>query len=311
MLSPSGSLLATLWQTTFNDILFQSYGQALDTLLQPLLHTEGSIHHLPILVAHAFQQPPERLEPLKAAWSCIYRAAKLFDDIQDGDTSLHLAHEINQGLGLLWVAHRLLADENNNWLPQQRLAVLDRLHPCLLRATAGQQIDVEVAQSDKPFTTPEEWVTIAAAKSGELLEWVTWSSTRILTDQSDSAAALGEFGKQLGILLQVVDDFEGVWGPTAKDLSQPALNLTFCYGMTVAPADVQKALWDTLQQAWHGNTRAQAVLRAQLEQLGGREFLWTVAQHHARIAQNAIATVQGIDPTPLHQLLKKVFPLLH
>jgi geranylgeranyl pyrophosphate synthase len=310
MLTPSGAFLATLWQTVFNDIAGNRYGQALDTLLQPLLQAEGVLHTLPLLVARAYRQPPESVEPLKAAWSCIYRAAKMFDDIEDGDNPLALTEAINQGLGLLWVAHALLENESLHRSPSVRLAVLNKLHPALLRATAGQQADVEYAQSETPYCTPDEWVTIAAAKSGELVGWVTWASAWVLTENSDHADAFADFGNHLGILLQVVDDFEGVWGANGKDLAQPALTLPVCYAMMVSPAEGQQHLRGLLAQAWQGDTHAQQTLRTGLETIGAREFLWTVAHHHAQRAKNALAPIADIDTAPLSHLLKTVFPLL-
>jgi len=305
---PPTDFLNTLWNFTFQSPTLSPYRNALDDIIQPLLHANGVLHNLPIVISQSLQGDASQVASLKAAWSCIYRAAKLFDDIEDGDSPLPLAQGINQGLGVLWVAHALLGDAGTGWTAEVRLAVLNRLHPCLLRATAGQQLDVEQAHIVPPRSTPDEWVAIATAKSGELLGWVTWASAWVLTEDATVADAFARFGINLGILLQVVDDFEGVWGANGTDLTQPTLTLPLCYAMMVAEAPIQAEITALLIHARHGDGDAALTLRTLLEQLGSREFLWTVAHHHAHQAEAAVAGLETVDSTVLRQLLTTLFP---
>lgn len=302
--------LNILWKTAFNNPILLPYEQSLGAVLDPLLRAEGSLHTLPSLVSRTLHKDPIQLTALTTAWSCIYRAAKLFDDVEDGDSPLALSEAINQGLGLLWVAHGLLENPATPWSAESRLAVLNRLHPCLLRATAGQHLDIVQANHPSLRCTPDEWTSIAAAKSGELMAWVTWASAWVLTEDGTIADAFADFGMNLGILLQVLDDFEGVWGKDANDLAQPALTLTLCYATMVADGEMQAILTRLIEQAQQGDTAAVAALRSHLEALGTREFLWAVAQHHAQAALAAVAPLSAVDPLPLQQFLRSIFPFL-
>jgi geranylgeranyl pyrophosphate synthase len=302
------NFLHALWESTFQPRALSNYGKALKEVVEPLLGADGILHRLPLVVCQSLQGTPATVASLQAAWSCIYRAAKIFDDLEDGESRLPLAEGINQGLGVLWTAHALLGDDGTGWTPEVRLAVLNRLHPALLRATAGQQLDIEQAHPVPPICTPDEWMVIAEAKSGELLGWATWSSAWVVTENKAVADAFAQFGINLGILLQVVDDFEGVWGTVGKDLIQPTLTLPLCYAMMVADSPTQLELTRLITQARQGNGDAASVLRTRLEAIGTREFLWTVAHHYAQQAEAAVSGLEWVDTSHLRQLLTTIFP---
>lgn len=300
--------LTTLWQSAFAESLESPYGVDLLRLVQSRRKQGTPLEMLPDVVCRALGGSLERVAPLTMAWRLIYLAAKLFDDIQDGDSTLPLASGINQGLGVLWTAHYFLESDATGWAPSVRLQILARLHPQLLRANAGQEEDIRLA-SQIPLTyTPDEWSAIATAKSGDLLSWATWAAAWVLTQNLSVAEAFATFGRHLGILLQALDDFEGIWGKKGDDLTRSALSLPLSYAYMVADSATQESLTHLLQQARAGTNDAVAEARTLLATVGAREFMWAVAQSHAKAAYGAIMECEGVQLQPLNAFLKTIFP---
>lgn len=308
MSADPNDLLTTLWRSAFTDILQSSYESELYALVHSKLAGGTPLEKLPEVVCHSLGGNVGVIAPLTTAWRLIYLAAKLFDDIQDGDSTLPLASGINQGLGVLWTAHYFLESDATGWSPRVRLQVLARLHPHLLRANAGQEEDIRLAPHLPISYTPDDWSAIASAKSGDLLSWAAWATAWVLTEDSVIAEAFATFGRHLGILLQVLDDFEGIWGKKGNDIAQLALSLPLSYAYTVADTDIQEVLTRLLEAARIGSDDAIVEVRVLLSTLGAREFMWAVAQTHTQGAYHAIAAVSGVNANLLVSLLKLIFP---
>lgn len=300
--------LTTLWHDAFADTLQSHYGADLLRLVQSRRKEGTPLEMLPDVVCQSLGGPLAAVAPLTMAWRLIYLAAKLFDDIQDGDSTLPLASGINQGLGVLWTAHYFLENDATGWSPAVRLQLLGRLHPHLLRANTGQEEDIRLASHLPPTYTPDEWSAIASAKSGDLLSWATWSAAWLLTQKEAVADAFATFGQHLGILLQALDDFEGIWGKKGNDITHIALSLPLSYAYMVADTETQNTLTHLLQQARAGSTDAVAETRTLLATVGAREFMWAVAQSHAKAAYGAMVECEGVQLHPIITFLKTIFP---
>ncbi len=308
MSSDPNDILSTLWRQTFTENLPGSYRDDLFTLVKGKTEGGTSLERLPDWVCSSVGGDAAVIAPISMAWRYIYLAAKLFDDVQDGDSRLPAAAAINQGLGVLWVAHSFLETDDTGWPPDVRLEVLRRLHRHLLRANGGQDADIRLAPFLPLEYTPDDWDRIASAKSGDLFYWTAWATAWVLTQQAEASEACGTFGRHLGILLQVLDDFEGIWGKGGSDIGRVALNLALSYAYTVADADIRIRLTNLLAEGRTGAVDNVAEVRSLLDGMGTREFMWTVAQMHARMAYDAIANVPGVDPAPLAAILGQVFP---
>ncbi len=294
-----------------NQSVSNPYRHSLTTLITPTLESEPdhpSLLSLPTLVATCYGVASATLTALTAAWRCLYLAVKVIDDVEDGESPA--ARTLNQGLGLLWVTYGTLERSFVESCPHTRHAVMSRLHETLLRACAGQQSDVTFSGTLPTAYTPDDWLAIAEHKSGVLLEWAAWSAAWLATENSTHADAFGRFGRYVGILLQAVDDFEGVWGSGAADLTTGALSLPLSYAYMILPPPEQRRLTALLLEARQGNTLAVYQTQAWLTELGAREFMWVASHTYAHMAYEAIATLSAPITCiePLCRLLTTLFP---
>ncbi len=60
---------------------------------------------LPTIICSVISDESEKAIPITAAWQLIQLAAKLFDDIEDGDTTKRIANTANLATGLLFTAY--------------------------------------------------------------------------------------------------------------------------------------------------------------------------------------------------------------
>lgn len=263
-----------------------------------------SIKTLPLLSCTANGGDPLAAVPVAAAWQVIHRAAKLFDDVEDGEAD-HPAEMINAGTGLLFVAQLALSK-----LPEQHARPISQeLSRAVLRSCAGQHLDLaaSLTQAD-----PETWLEITRAKSGALLAWAAWAGAWLAGGDEPTLAGYARYGAHLGTLLQVADDFNGVWGDDRmSDLATGHLNLSVCYALSILEGQGRNNLEALLERATRKDKTAEQLVRQQLIDLGAQGYLLVVGRLQR---QEAIAALQKVKSTPsksyqaLVTLLDQVLP---
>ncbi|MEZ4706720.1 MAG: polyprenyl synthetase family protein [Caldilineaceae bacterium] len=252
------------------------YGQMLLDRLDQWANREDSlsIGILPLLTCEANGGKPEQVVPILAAWQLTQFAAKLFDDVEDGDISCHKAQTINVAMGLLSVAQLVLTA-----LPGYDTTWCQAFNKMLLRACAGQHDDLAFSHNATSYADPEHWYSVAQAKSGEFLSWAAWAGASI-ADKRDSQklTCYRNYGRSLGVLLQIADDFGGIWNSDDNnDLATGALSLPICYSLMVADETKRSDLLQLLIQAKAGNTVAADEARQCLIDLGAQTYLLAIA----------------------------------
>jgi len=196
----------------------------------PLRRVDGGTWPLHVILMHAAtshgDRPDcsptewERAVPVAAAVELLGAALDIFDDVQDGDSPLTETYGmpmmINAALALRELAHVALADS--------RIPVA--LHPLLhqafasdtLRAVGGQTLDVAFEQ--RIHVTMDAAITMTERKSGSLVGLVyrvgallglydTGATEERLRMQSERYA---EFGRTLGVVIQLENDWNDSWG---------------------------------------------------------------------------------------------------
>jgi geranylgeranyl pyrophosphate synthase len=203
----------------------QAFGQRLWLILYRSVETRLDL--LPLLACQALGGQPRQAIPLLAAWRLLRLSAKLLDDVADGESASTPAEAIDLATGLLFLAPLALEELLKRGVPASRIARLRvGMHAAGLRACAGQF--GELASPDE--LDPEGWLEIASAKSGVSFAWAGWAGALVAGDDKGTLARFYEFGLHLGILLQVADDFNGIWGSAgANDLGNTRPNLATCY----------------------------------------------------------------------------------
>lgn len=268
---------------------------------------------LPLLCCQAAGGEPGRAVPVAAAWGLLYAAAQILDDVEDDEdeTLLGLAvtapQAINVATGLILTAPLALAGLQEQRIPEvQVLALLQDFQRTALRICAGQHDDL--AQEE---TSLEEYWGIVAAKAGVPFALGCRAGALVGGGTPQQVASLSEFGHNLGLLMQLGDDFHGVWGSSGQsDLAAGKRTLPVLYALSVAPSGVRETLLERLATAPH-DPEAEVESRRMMADLGAAHYLLLATSHWRQRAEEALRAVE-LSPAACRQLaslLKSVWRL--
>lgn len=167
---------------------------------------------LPSLLYQGFGGEGERAAPLVVAWQVLRYAARLLDDIEDGERQ-DSAAGLNIATGLIFSAGRALnCLERAGVAPTVSAEVRDNFYATLLQIGAGQHLDLTLEEP----TLDRCW-QIASMKSGAFTALICWASARLATEQSEQLALCRRFGHHLGLLDQIRDDLTDLWSADTSD----------------------------------------------------------------------------------------------
>lgn len=295
-----------------------TYGKQLKQVFAAWLGKGGAstvIDRLPSICCEAGGGNASQALPATAAWQLLRLAAKLFDDIEDGEAERDRAEATNIATGILFVAQLALQK-----LPQQssevtwetRRLIMTEFNRASLFACAGQHEDL-AGQVNFSLPDPDIWIRTARAKSGELLGWAAWAGAMVAGLRETVASNFHEFGVHLGVLLQVADDFGDFWGRNnPKDLQSGRITLPTNYMLIVSDEAERAQIIDMVQRSRLGDQDAQEILFRTSIELGAQKYVLAVAWIERQKAYNALklACPNGNRAQGLMALLNEVFPAL-
>lgn len=293
--------VSQLIQAVLNErTLGAAYGQQLlEIYSQGLAHdaNDPAISALPSMVCEANGGAPGQAEPVTTAWQLLRLAAKLFDDVEDGEIGCPSAEAVNLATGLLFLAQLALAELSKQGVPSDKVVHLcQALNRAGLRACAGQHADL-ARQVGMVNIDPDTWLEIALAKSGEPFAWAAWAGALVADASEQTLTGYREYGRHLGVLLQVADDFNGIWRPKgASDLAAGRFNLAVCYARSVVEMEKRSRLEALLAQAARRDSAAEAQARQWLIDLGAQAYLLVVARIQYQQALMALQNANCCSP---------------
>ncbi len=187
----------------------------------------------PLLVALnglAFSADTEELAELGAAAELVHTATLLHDDVIDrGETRRgHPTANARFGDGPpVLSGDYLYARVFKRLLSRGHHAALDELASTVEALVAGELL--QLARRDDPATTVAEAVAIAERKTASLFAFAAAEGARTGGASQRQRAALGLFGRRLGLAFQVLDDVldleEGTGKTPLKDLAEGTFTL--------------------------------------------------------------------------------------
>ena len=146
---------------------------------------------------------------MAAAWVLLYTAAHLFDSVQDDDPadlwwqSLGPGPAINVATGLLTSAWIVLGQLETQGAVARQL--VEDFQQTVLRMASGQHLDL----TDPRLSLDTAWA-IAEAKSGAFFALACRSGARLAGAPQHVTDHYGEYGFNLGLIVQIGDDLEDV-----------------------------------------------------------------------------------------------------
>ena len=277
--------------------------------------SDETIDFLPAMVCQAHGSQASSAVPVCVAWQMIRLAAKLLDDVEDGDLSDRQAETVNLAVGLVFAGQLAILKLVERGMASEQVQDISRewARACLM-ACDGQHADLS-ATARVADLDPNGWLEIAASKSGALLGWAAWVGGMVAGADDHALSCYREYGTSLGVLLQVADDYNGVWHPDAgSDLAMGRPTLSGIYALSVADVVERQRLLDLLARARGGDAEAESRARKLLTDLGAQAFLLVAARTQQRRAQRALqdalqgAQRDGPHAQPLFDVLDSVFP---
>lgn len=198
---------------------------------------------LPGLCCQAAGGDPDVTNEIAGAWLLFYTAAHIFDIIEDQDQlDDNLAQwgpgvNINIATGLVISASSMV---NGLYQIEHTREFAHELSQdffgSILTMASGQHSDLVSGQLEL-----RQWYEIAEAKSGSFFSLACRSGARLGTNDPHKINGYSDYGFQLGIMLQILDDMEDL--KSAYDPENPILvdgidcSLAVAYALEVLPDD--------------------------------------------------------------------------
>lgn len=235
---------------------------------------------------------------LAVAWLLFYTGAGIMDRIEDHDEleaywgKLGPGVALNAASGLFFSAalalEYLRSERGEN---QSTSEVVQYFHRSFLEMSSGQHRDLL-----QPEPNLEEYWQTVAAKSGVFFALASWCGARLVTDSPEKLDLFRQFGEQVGVLVQIMDDLEDVKSPSGEhpkfkkgDINR---SLPIVYALEVLTKTEGQQLRDCLKSAWKDPTKAQEALEL-VDRSGAVLYILTEIEAHR---ERALAALWETDP---------------
>lgn len=259
-----------------------------------------------LLCCAAAGGPWQEALPAASCVELIHNFSLIHDDIQDASTTRRnrltvwkkwgIAQAINTGDALFVLAHlanyRLI---EAGLAVEVVLDVQNRIDKACLQLTMGQYLDLAFEQDTA--VSSQDYMVMVAGKTASLLGAGTASGARIAGAPAEIVREYHQFGRQVGLAFQILDDILGIWGseqmtgkPTGDDLRKGKKSLPIILGLARSSA---------FQETWQGGASQGAeieTLTDQLETAGVLEECRSLAVSHTDLALEHLENAQPVPP---------------
>ena len=265
---------------------------------------------LSLLSAEAAGASPEAAVPAAVAVELIHNFSLLHDDVMDHDTERRhrrtvwaqfgVGPAILAGDALLVLALQILGDGGGERVGDATRRLLVATQDMI----AGQAQDM--ALESEPAADVERCLQMTAGKTAALLGCATAIGAEVAGAPVGSVRALEQFGWNLGVAFQAVDDLLGIWGdpaltgkPPFSDLRERKRSLPVTFALTDGGSS-SRQLAELFRSA---SARPEDLERAALlvEEAGGRATTEQLALRHLDAALAALDAA-ALLPAPTEEL---------
>lgn len=279
-----------------------SYRDALVEILTHLWPTSSGIegkgsnsqlHILPFLCCRALGGETRAAFAVNAAWSLLYAAFYLLDKVEDQETDDLLFSRTgvntvtNLTTGLILGAESILFE----WASEESIhlsgttSLLSFFNQMALSVCAGQHLDLTVGEPD----LLQVW-QITTAKSGEFFALGCLVGAISATNDKVHLERFKAFGQNLGILVQIANDIDGLWekGGKRSDLAANKRTLPIAYAFRVLPPDKKSSLHKLVGNS-SADSEAEVEARRMILDCGALIYLWLEIEKYRQKAEKNLA----------------------
>jgi geranylgeranyl diphosphate synthase, type I len=188
--------------------------------------------------------------PAASAVELIHNFSLIHDDIQDQSELRHhrptlwkrvgIAQAINAGDALYTIGLLKIWGLETNFQVQTVAECAKLLQNTCLQLTQGQYLDISFEQPS--IVTEEAYFQMILGKTTSLLQTCLSLGARLGSSDPDVHAAFAEYGLNLGLAFQIMDDYLGIWGDESatgksitSDLATHKKTYPILLGLTRSP----------------------------------------------------------------------------
>ena len=269
-----------------------------------------------ILTYASLSNAYEKAIPLAASIELIHNFTLIHDDIEDRDelrrhrpTLWKLfgeAHAINAGDGmhaLSNVAALKLIDKNVS--PEKVVEIMKILNTAVLELCEGQFLDMSFEKRKK--ISMKEYLEMIGKKTAALISASCYTGAILGTENKELQERFKNFGYNIGISFQIVDDIIGIWGkeektgkPEKSDIEKKKKSMPIVYAFEKASKeDVDKLIKIYSKREIKREDRENVV--EILEKINAKEECKKLAESYKKQAINELEKT-GIDNMAMQKI---------
>lgn len=261
---------------------------------------------LVLLAARTFGHQKQQHIDLAAAIELIHTATLLHDDVVD-NSSLRRGRETanhrwgNQGSVL--VGDFLYSRAFQLIVKLEHLPIL-RIFADATNIIAEGEV-LQLINCHEPDTTETAYFDVIQRKTAKLFEVATQTGTALTTDNPHYLTAMQQYGLNLGIAYQLIDDAldysasaEQMGKNMGNDLTEGKPTLPLIYALKKGSANQVSLLRQAIQQ---GSTENISDIVEIIESTGAIEYTASIAKQHATLA---IAALTDAPDSPYRQAMQ-------
>jgi geranylgeranyl pyrophosphate synthase len=189
---------------------------------------------LPLIVCEALSGRCEQALPAAAALQFLMCAGDVFDDVEDADCPESLAAKYgpaiatNAATTLIMLAERAIIGLRKTGIDSDIvIRVMDSINSHYIIACFGQHLDLSLGSAER--MSEELYMKIICSKSASQIECACHVGALLSTNNQELISKFSQFGQNLGMAAQIVNDIQGV--TVGSDIAENKKSLPLVYAL--------------------------------------------------------------------------------
>jgi geranylgeranyl diphosphate synthase, type I len=271
-----------------------------------------------LLVCEALKGSYKDALPMAVAYELAHTASLTQDDIIDNSATrhnmptAHTAHGVTTAILLsdmmIFEMFGRLAEYSDLDITKEQLATLLRyVSKSAKEAAEGEFMEMQL--SKKVDSTVEDYVKLAGLKTGALFGAAAASGAIIGGGKPRVVKDMYEFGRNLGIEFQMIDDILDLTGssdemgkPMLQDLHNNASNIVVIHALTHSDSKTGSTLRSTIARSAFGLVDVVELLGI-IDDLGSVQYASDLSQRHAALARSKLRSLPSGEPRRLLEMI--------
>ncbi|MCB2202506.1 polyprenyl synthetase family protein [bacterium] len=257
-----------------------------------------------LLVTGAFGHDPMDAMPGAVSIELLHNFTLIHDDIEDSSPLRHgrptiwkqwgIPQAINTGDALFTIAELSMLNLAKELSIELTYKAVQELNRTCLKLIRGQYLDLSFESADSVDTA--NYLTMIEGKTAALIGFACSLGALIAERPTSTQNNIAEYGKNLGLAFQIIDDDLGIWGDpaitgksAASDILARKKSLPVLFGLSSSAAFRQYWQLDTL------TSQDISEMAELLVKIGAQEY---VRNESARFTQKAYQALEQLFPDP-------------